>query len=104
MNNFDPATALEKLSDEYRGRAEAVRRDLGRSHSADFAEQATERQNDEVLEALLAESEGALRQVERARERLREGTYGHCAKCGEDIGIARLAVMPMAERCLKCAD
>ncbi len=104
MNTFDPALALEKLSEEYRGRAEAIRRDLGRSHSADFAEQATERQNDEVLEALLAESEGALRQVERARERVREGTYGHCQKCGEAIGVARLAAMPMAERCLKCAD
>ena len=104
MNTFDPARTLEKLSEEYRGRAEAISRDLGRSHSADFAEQASERQNDEVLEALLAESEGALRQVERARERLREGSYGHCQKCGEAIGSARLAAMPMAERCLKCAD
>ncbi len=104
MNALDPASALEKLSVEYRDRVAAIRHDLGRSHSPDFAEQATERQNDEVLEALLAESEGALRQVERARERLREGTYGHCSKCGEAIGSARLSVMPMAERCLKCAD
>jgi RNA polymerase-binding transcription factor DksA len=104
MTAFDPATALEHLSAEYRKRAEAIRRDLGRSHSQDFAEQASERQNDEVLEALLVESEGALRQVERARERLREGNYGVCSKCGEPIATARLAAMPMAERCLGCAD
>jgi RNA polymerase-binding transcription factor DksA len=104
MNHFDPAGTLEMLSAEYRTRAEAIRRDLRSSHSADFAEQATERQNDEVLEALLAESEGALRQVERARERLQAGTYGQCERCGEAIGAARLAAMPMAECCLGCAQ
>jgi RNA polymerase-binding transcription factor DksA len=104
MTAFDPATVLENLSAEYRTRAEAIRHDLGRSHSQDFAEQASERQNDEVLEALLAESEGALRQVERARERLREGSYGICRKCAEPIAPARLAAMPMAECCLACAD
>jgi len=104
MSNFDPAVELEKLSVEYLGRAEAIRHDLGRSHSPDSSEQATERQNDEVLEALLAESEGALRQVEHARERVREGTYGICKKCGEPIGTPRLIAMPMAECCLKCAD
>jgi RNA polymerase-binding transcription factor DksA len=104
MTTFDPASALEQLSVEYRGRAESIRRDLASSHSADSAEQAAERQNDQVLEALLAESEGALRQVERARERLREGAYGICSKCGEAIGASRLAALPMAERCVSCAE
>ncbi|MBF7730218.1 TraR/DksA family transcriptional regulator [Pseudomonas sp. N040] len=104
MSSFDPASALEQLSLEYRGRIEAIRRDLTSSHSTDSAEQAAERQNDQVLEALLAETEGALRQVERARERLRAGTYGICSKCGEAIGASRLAALPMAECCLNCAD
>ena len=43
MSTFDPAVALEKLSVEYRGRIEALRRDLARGHSADSAEQAQER-------------------------------------------------------------
>ena len=45
---------LDALLHDYTTRAEAIRRDLARSHSADFAEQAQQRQNDEVLEALLA--------------------------------------------------
>lgn len=104
MSTFDPHSTLQRLAEDYRGRAEAIRRDLGRSHSADFAEQASERQNDEVLEALLAEAEAALRQVEKARERLAEGRYGECVRCGEPIEAARLAALPMAECCLKCAD
>ena len=51
---------LDALLHDYTTRAEAIRRDLGRSHSADFAEQAQQRQNDEVLEALLAEAEQGL--------------------------------------------
>lgn len=57
MSAFDPATALETLATEYAARAAAIRRDLARSHSPDFAEQAVQRQNDEVLEGLLAEAE-----------------------------------------------
>ena len=34
MTHFDPAGTLEKLSAEYRTRAEAIRRDLRSSHSA----------------------------------------------------------------------
>lgn len=45
----------------------AILHDLARSHSADFAEQAQQRQNDEVLEALLAEAEAGMRQVELAQ-------------------------------------
>lgn len=104
MSTYDPAEALDKMSDEYRTRVEAIRRDLARSHSADSSEQAVERENDEVLEALLAEAEVTLRKVEKARERLREGSYGHCSRCGAVIGAQRLAVMPMAECCVQCAD
>ena len=104
MAIFDPAAALEKLTTEYRARADAIRQDLARSHSADSTEQAAERQNDEVLEALLAESEAALRQAEKARERLQQGSYGRCSKCGEAISAARLAVMPMTCCCVQCAD
>ena len=104
MSTFDPAVVLKKLSIEYQGRAEAIRRDLARGHSADSAEQATERQNDEVLEALLVEAETALQQVNKAHERLQQGTYGSCSKCGEVISAARLAVMPMTECCVQCAN
>lgn len=102
--NFDPGLALERLFDEYSRRAKAIRHDLGLLHNADFAEQAQERQNDEVLQALLAEAEAGLRLVGLARQRLAEGSYGQCLRCGEAIEPARLQALPMAECCLACAN
>lgn len=104
MTAFDPHVELGQLFDEYSARAQAIRQDLARTHSPDFAEQATQRQNDEVLEALLAEAEAGMRQVGLAKLRLAEGQYGLCLSCGEAINPARLAVMPAAEYCLSCAD
>ncbi|MWV11789.1 TraR/DksA family transcriptional regulator [Pseudomonas sp. R-28-1W-6] len=104
MSTFDPQCALDQLFAEYSKRANSIRRELGLPHQADFAEQAQERQNDEVLEALLAEAEAGLRQVGLARLRLAEGSYGECQRCGEPISPARLAVLPAAEFCLRCAD
>ena len=100
---FDPRDALERLQREYRQRAEAIRGDLGQLHDTDAVEQAGERQNDEVLHALLAEAEAGLRQVEQARRRLAEGRYGRCRRCGQPVEPARLAALPAAELCLHCA-
>lgn len=102
--SFDPGPALEQLFDEYSQRARAIRHDLGLPHNADFAEQAQERQNDEVLQALLLEAEAGLRQVGLARQRLAEGSYGLCLSCGEPIEPARLQALPAAECCLACTE
>ncbi len=104
MTAFDPRAGLDQLEQDYRRRAEAIRRDLTSSHSADFAEQAVERQNDDVLRALLHEAETGLRQVLQARERLAQGSYGECLGCGEPIETQRLQALPAAEFCLACAQ
>lgn len=41
-------------------------------------------------------------QVERALERLDEGDYGVCEKCGTNIPAARLAAFPSATLCVDC--
>jgi RNA polymerase-binding transcription factor DksA len=104
MPAFEPRAALDTLLAEYSARAKAIRQNLASSHSPDFAEQALQRQNDEVLEALLAEAETAMRQVGMAKLRLDEGLYGECLRCGEMIEPARLQALPAAEFCLRCAD
>ena len=43
-----------------------------------------------------------LRDVDAARGRLADGTYGTCVDCGEPIAAARLAANPTAERCTEC--
>ncbi|MDH6182613.1 DnaK suppressor protein [Microbacteriaceae bacterium SG_E_30_P1] len=44
-----------------------------------------------------------LDEVDRALERLRDGTYGVCVSCGARIPDARLEVRPWADRCVACA-
>ena len=44
-----------------------------------------------------------LQRIEMAERRLAEGDYGHCAECDEPIPDGRLAIDPMAERCVRCA-
>lgn len=44
----------------------------------------------------------ALREIKSALEKLKEGTYGRCERCGKAIGVKRLEAMPSARLCVKC--
>jgi RNA polymerase-binding protein DksA len=43
-----------------------------------------------------------LREIEAARTRLSDGSYGTCAECGGEIGYERLKANPAAVRCIAC--
>ena len=53
---------------------------------------------DEVR-ALLARSEDELHAIERAIERLEDGTYFACERCGSPIAPERLAAVPTERSC-----
>ena len=44
------------------------------------------------------------RKVEEALLRIKEGTYGLCTGCGEQIGLKRLEARPTAELCIECKE
>jgi RNA polymerase-binding protein DksA len=71
---------------------------------ADWTEQATERENDEVLESLGNASEDELGQIEHALARIDSGTYFFCSECGAPIPTARLKLLPFATHCVECAE
>lgn len=71
--------------------------------SADFAEQAVERENDDVLRAIAAESIHEVEQINAALARIDAGSYGECSECGDEIGEQRLSAVPYSSLCLKCA-
>ena len=43
-----------------------------------------------------------LREIDEALDRLEAGSFGACEECGEEIGEARLAVLPYATLCVEC--
>ena len=53
--------------------------------------------------ALVQQARTHLAEVERALERLADGTYGTCEGCGRPIAPARLEARPTARRCIACA-
>ncbi len=43
-----------------------------------------------------------LREIEAAKERIADRTFGSCLDCGDDIAYERLASYPTAQRCVVC--
>jgi DnaK suppressor protein len=56
------------------------------------------------VEALAGELKEALADVEAALQRVEDGTFGLCLRCGQPIAEARLEAMPAAQLCMKCAS
>ncbi|MES9935969.1 MAG: TraR/DksA family transcriptional regulator [Sedimenticola sp.] len=71
---------------------------------SDFSEQAVERENEEVLDALGEAGRRELSQINRTLARIDSGDYGICAECGVDIPEARLDVLPHSTLCVPCAE
>ncbi len=85
-------------------RVDAIERDLRKPGNQDWQESATEHENDEVLEGLDEAGLKELTQIRAALQRLSDGVYGMCIRCGEDIAPRRLEVMPAATACVTCAS
>ncbi len=66
-------------------------------HPADVGSETFER---EKQVSILEMTERQLQDVERARSRLDDGTYGTCEACGATIPIERLEARPATRFCL----
>ncbi|ALH83151.1 TraR/DksA family transcriptional regulator [Sphingopyxis macrogoltabida] len=42
--------------------------------------------------------------IDTALQRIEDGEYGYCLKCGEDIAPARLENSPSVTNCITCAN
>ena len=104
MPDLDAARArLEAELAELQSRQQRIADDLSEPLNPDSSEQAIEMEDDASLEGqgLLLNREIA--SVKRALVRIEDGTYGECARCGEDIAPGRLEVQPDAALCIDCA-
>ena len=92
---------------ELQHRVSRVSTDLGHGNaplSADFADRAIETSNEEVLERIGTSAQDELRQLEMALQRIDAGHYGDCSTCHGEIEPARLAAVPYAVTCRRCAE
>lgn len=96
--------SLRRKLEELQSRLASIKADAGQEHSPDSEEQAQERENDEVVDAIGDETRQSIREVTQALRRLEDGSYGVCDSCGQAIAAARLQALPEATRCIECAE
>jgi DnaK suppressor protein len=90
--------ALER---EFAGLAEAASAaGTDDEHDPEGATLAFERQH---AAALLEGAREQVAAIDAALERLADGRYGVCDRCGQPIGAERLAARPAATTCIRCA-
>ncbi|NQV22202.1 MAG: TraR/DksA family transcriptional regulator [Rhodospirillales bacterium] len=104
---LDTAKIKQQLEDRLRelgARVDEIEVDLRATPNENWTEKATETEQDEMLEALESSALAEVAKIRAALVRLRDGTYGACATCGEDIGAARLDAVPYTPQCINCAQ
>ena len=96
-------TMLEELDDRLSKITDDIRH-VEKPLEQDFSEQAVEAENDEVLDALGNSARDEVEKIKQAISRIDAGTYGICLICGEPIKKERLAALPYANYCIRCAE
>ncbi|HKW20076.1 MAG TPA: TraR/DksA C4-type zinc finger protein [Ktedonobacterales bacterium] len=72
-----------------------------RGHSAEEADAMADAERSNLV---LGNSRTLLEQVNAALQRLDDGTYGFCQRCGKPIDARRLEALPYAEYDLECQE
>jgi RNA polymerase-binding protein DksA len=69
------------------------------NHLADSATATLNREIDYTLEE---SAEHVLKAINDALQRIEDGTFGTCGRCGNPIAEDRLEAIPYANRCIDC--
>jgi DnaK suppressor protein len=88
--------SLSRTRKEGRGIKQDTPQDTGERSESSFSK--------EFLFQRSTEQRLLLREIEAALQRIREGTFGECLSCGEEINVKRLEAMPWAEYCRDCQE
>jgi DnaK suppressor protein len=109
-------TELKRMLDERRNELQAavkgkmrdVRADAvwgGKQNEVLDAVESSEADIQEDIEfALIQMKSETLNKVTDALARLKQGDYGYCFECGEEIAEKRLRALPFAVRCKDCEE
>lgn len=103
MNFAARKEALQARRIELAGHLMDVEHALDEQMPKDWEDRASERQGDEVLESLGQAELDELRMIDAALDRLKDGSYGFCQKCGSEISSERLDLIPATPFCRNCA-
>ena len=90
---------LREISRSIKSGSEAK---VGEETTGDIYDQASS-ERDRELELILSDRERQkLHNIDDALLRMKEGEYGICEECDEEIPLGRLKAMPFTRHCVKC--
>jgi len=72
--------------------------------AADIADRATSSYTKEFLFSQSNNDRQLLQMVETSLLRIREGTFGECVSCGNEINPKRLEAVPWTRYCIECQE
>lgn len=110
---MDSNAAVQALHDE---RAKLVHqlKELGATESGDltgsvdfeegFADAAAATAERTEVLGIVENLARLLRNVDKALNKVEEGTYGLCESCGQEIGAARMEYRPTSRYCVDCKN
>jgi RNA polymerase-binding transcription factor len=84
--------------------AELYSRERDAEATQDPADMAANAYTKELLVSMSDNDRQLLNSIDEALERIEEGEYGKCARCGEALPEKRLDAVPWARHCIRCQD
>lgn len=104
-----------KLREDYQALVREVRDELensGDQHRIDLLNREPGDAGDESMANALADFNltildrhiDGMRDIESALQRIKNGEYGVCIDCGDEVGFTRLQAYPTAKRCIVCQE
>lgn len=85
-------------------RTELDGRQADEDTAQDIADRAASSYNKEFLFHQSNSERQLLQMVESALERIREGNFGQCISCGQEINSKRLEAVPWTRYCIQCQE
>jgi DnaK suppressor protein len=92
------ATILASLE----GQSDDMKKLVKSVEAGDVVDIASDAVDRTMLDSLGAQDYTRLQQIDSALDRIRQGKYGLCLKCGKEIPQARLKALPYAVMCIDC--
>jgi DnaK suppressor protein len=93
----DELLQLSQISSQARETVELDQQSVGRLSRMDAM------QHQAMAAALERTRQRDLVRIDQAERRISDDDYGYCSQCDSEIPDGRLAIDPMAERCVQCA-
>jgi len=102
--NEDNQALLREVRNELENSGDQHRIDLLNSEPGDIGDESMANALADFNVARLDRQIQGMRDIEAAFQRIKDGEYGVCIDCGDDVGFDRLQAYPTAKRCIVCQE